>query len=334
MIKFVYPYAVLLIFLPFVIRYFSKNKMQISDFALKVPFVKDFSDIKKSILARPYDQNGHMFRYFWFLMLIWFFVVLALMRPIKEGLPMRLEHEGRDILLITDISTSMLEDDFVFNHRRVTRLEAVRAIVSDFVSKRLNDRLGLVLFGTKAYLQAPLTFDRQAVLDVLSSMQAGMAGQSTSIGDAIALGLKNLSTSKTKKDNQVIILLTDGENNDGAMSFAQAIALAKDEGIKVYTIGVGSPAFSVSAAFFGLQNQGLDEKNLKILAEETQGRYFRAESLSDLIEAYRKIDALETDTIKDNYVYPKQELYFEALFAALMIAFCGLLSVALKGAGR
>ena len=159
------------------------------------------------------------------------FIVLALMQPVKTGEPERLNNKGRDILLVTDISTSMLEEDFEYNHRRLSRMEAVRAVVSDFVKNRANDRLGLILFGTRAYLQAPITFDKQAVIDILDTMKAGMAGQSTAIGDALALALKTLRGTKTDKDNQVIILLTDGENNDGKMSVAEAIELAKGEGV-------------------------------------------------------------------------------------------------------
>ena len=110
-----------------------------------MPFVKDFEDIQKSAKSTAvFSVQAKRSKFFWFLLPIWFFIVLALMRPIEVKDPLRLENKGRDILLVTDISTSMLEDDFVFNMRRVTRLDAVRAVVSDFVSKRLNDRLGLI----------------------------------------------------------------------------------------------------------------------------------------------------------------------------------------------
>ncbi len=325
MISFLYPWAFLAFFLPFLICALLRTKSRTEQNALRVPFIKDLSLILKTSGSFISNQGLKFFSpLFWFLLLIWLFLVLALMRPVSVGEPVRLQNKGRDILLVTDISTSMLEEDFAYRNFAVSRLDAVRAVVSDFTQKRLQDRLGLILFGTRAYLQVPLTFDKKALLDVLSSMQAGMAGQSTSIGDAVALALKTLKSSKTDKQNQVIILLTDGESNDGNISFPQAIQLAKDEKIKVYTIGVGSPSFSIAQAFFGVQNTDLDEESLKNLASETNGRYFKVTSLSELAEVYQKIDSLELQDFEQNIIYPQKELYFWPLIVALALAFSGL----------
>jgi Ca-activated chloride channel family protein len=155
------------------------------------------------------------------------------MRPILYGEPVPLKTEGRDILLISDISTSMREPDFAYQGYRLDRLTAVKVVVSDFVKKRLNDRLGLILFGTQAYLQAPLTHDRQTVLEVLQSADAGMAGDSTAIGNALMLALKALQQAGAT-DRKVIILLTDGENNDG-VPMAQAMDAVRQAGVTVYT---------------------------------------------------------------------------------------------------
>ena len=125
--------------------------------------------------------------------------------------------------MVIDISTSMLQPDFHLSGRNIDRLSAVKLVVSDFIKNRTEDRLGLILFATRAYLQSPLTFDKQAIMDILLSADAGMAGNSTSIGDALGLALKNIKNEKDKK-NKVIILLTDGEHNDGALSMAEAIA--------------------------------------------------------------------------------------------------------------
>ena len=237
MISFLYPWFFVAFFLPFLICALFKKPTDSEQNALKVPFLRDLSLILKTSGSFVLNQGLKLFSpLFLFLMLIWLLLILAMMRPVSVGEPVRLQSKGRDILLVTDISTSMLEEDFAYQHHALSRLDAVRAVVSDFTQKRLQDRIGLILFGTRAYLQVPLTFDKKALLDVLESMQAGMAGQSTSIGDAVALALKTLKTSKTDKQNQVIVLLTDGESNDGNMTFAQAIKLAKDEKIKVYTI--------------------------------------------------------------------------------------------------
>ncbi|MBR6408695.1 MAG: VWA domain-containing protein [Alphaproteobacteria bacterium] len=335
MIYFVYPWLALLFFAPFLMRAFFKSDNSFNQGALKVPFLKDFSFIAKSSNSFNLNKNLKAFsKSFLFLLLIWSFLVLALMRPVSVSEPIRLQNKGRDILLVTDISTSMLEEDFSYQGRIFSRLDAVRVVVADFVQKRLNDRLGLVLFGTRAYLQVPLTFDKKALFDVLSSMQAGMAGQSTSIGDAVALALKTLNESKTDKQNQVIILLTDGESNDGNMSFAQALKLAKDEGIKIYTIGVGAPSFSIAQAFFGIQNSDLDEEGLKKLAEETKGRYFKVTNLSELADVYEKIDDLELQDYEQSVVYPQKELYFWPLLVAVFLFMSALFFSLLENARR
>jgi Ca-activated chloride channel family protein len=175
----------------------------------------------------------------------------------------------------------------------------------------------LVLFGTLAYLQAPLTFDKKAVKDILLNTDAGMAGNSTSIGDALGIALKNLRDEK-EKNNKVIILLTDGENNDGSLSMAQAIDLAEKEGIKVYTIGVGGAA-SFMSSLFSLRNNELDEKSLKALAKKTKGNYFKATDLNSLADIYQRIDALEPQNEQGNVVQEIRELFYIPLLVALLL---------------
>lgn len=330
MIVFEYPYLAFVFFLPLIVQHILRPDGQKDGRALKVPFIKDFQNIKNAQIAflnkAPKTQSAGLA----LLWLVWGCLVLSLMKPVRVFEPIHIQNEGRDIMMVTDISTSMLEDDFSYQGRRLERIEAVRAVVSDFVQHRLHDRMGLILFGTRAYEQVPLTFDKQALLAVLDTMEAGMAGQSTSIGDAVALALKSLQKSRTEKDNQVIILLTDGENNDGRISFPQAISLAKQEGIKVYTIGVGAPAFSLAKALFGIENSGLDEKSLKELADETNGRYFKVTGLAELVKVYKEIDKLEKQDFEENVVYPKEDFYFVPLLAAFLLSMIGCLFGVLK----
>ena len=326
MIIFEYPYAACLLILPFLMRLFKAKSASLGK-ALKIPFLKDIKNIQNSkINEHAFGRSKNMNPSFFVLFLCYGLLVLSAMRPVELGEPHRIEGKGRDILLVTDISTSMLEEDFVFQHRRLSRIEAVRAVVADFVQNRLHDRLGLILFGTRAYLQAPLTFDKEAVLDILGSMQAGMAGQSTAIGDAVALALKTLNHTKTDKKNQAIILLTDGENNDGQISVAEAINMAKNEGIKIYTVGIGAPQMSLARAFFNIQNSPLDEQTLKELAAQTDGQYFKVTTLKELVDVYKKIDALEEQDFEDRVVYEKDELYIVPLLIAFVLAF-GMLSL-------
>lgn len=219
-----------------------------------------------------------------------------------------------------DISNSMQEPDFALRGRRIDRLTAVKLVASDFIRKRTDDRIGLVLFGTRAYLQAPITYDKKSVEEILKTMDAGMAGDSTAIGDALGLALKTLKDSPNK-DKKVIILLTDGENNDGALTLPQAINLAREEGVKVYTIGVGS---DMSQSFFGFGmlggRPGLDEASLRKIADETKGTYFRAKDTSSLVRIYDAIDKLEPGLNENQFVQETRELYYLPLLAALLLA--------------
>lgn len=324
MITFAYPYLWSLVGLPFVFYWIMPAVRGLYGDALKIPFLADLKRISAAggIWNLSMPKEG-VSRKFWFLYLVWILLCAALARPQLVGEPFRLHNESRDIMLVLDISTSMLEPDFALSGRRITRLDAVKSVVSDFASKRANDRLGLILFGTRAYLQAPLTFDKAGVKDILWSMKAGMAGDSTSIGDALALALKTLRNAPDAK-NKVIVLLTDGENNDGSLSLGQAIKMAADEDIKVYTIGVGAPN-----SFFkmlSLGGSGIDEQGLNLLAQVTKGRYFRAENTGDLQKIYGLINTLETVSIDERYIQETEELYYVPLLLAvgLVLAF-GLL---------
>lgn len=322
MIIFLYPYFVWLLLLPFAVRWLLPVVKGSYGDALSVPFAADFADISAQSKAKNISLNkAGLTRGFWACFLIYAMLVCAAMRPVQTGIPVRISNEGRDILMVTDISTSMLEEDFSTRNFRLSRLNAVKAVVSEFVKKRQDDRIGLILFGTQAYLQAPLTYDRQSVLEILNSVDAGMAGNSTAIGDALGLALKSLKDKGGELNRKVIILLTDGENNDGSLSVPEATAMATQEGVKIYTIGVGGSRQSLLNSFFGVGGSSLDEQSLKQLAAETEGRYFRADDLKGLVNVYKAIDLLEPESSDENFVYPRQELYYiPLLFAVLLVS--------------
>ena len=177
-----------------------------------------------------------------------------------------------------------------------------------------------MLFGTRAYLQAPITFDKAAVKQILYAMQAGMAGNSTAIGDALGLALKSLKDSGNL-DKKIIILLTDGENNDGSVTLPQAVKLVKEAGVKIYTIGVGGDG-SDFASFFGLRmgGGGVDEAGLRQIASDTEGTYFRAKNTASLQKVYAAIDELEPTENEDTFVQEVREFYYIPLLAALALA--------------
>ena len=327
MIHFAYPLMFLLLVLPFFIRRFLPPVKGLHGDALRVPFLEDIAAVSAKsgkILSGANSENNS--KNIWLLWVIWILLSIAAARPEWVGEPIRIKDYGRDIMLVMDISTSMREPDFVLNRRRIDRLTAVKLTAENFIKQRGNDRIGLVLFGTRAYLQSPITFDKQSVINTLRTMDAGMAGNSTSIGDALGLALKNIREGGNK-DEKIIILLTDGENNDGSLSMAQAINLARNEQVKVYTIGVGSQNSFVDS-FFGISintGGGIDEAGLKQLAEETKGNYFRAEDTQSLQKIYDGIDKLEPSENEDQYIREAKDLFYIPLSLALLLSFAVVL---------
>lgn len=320
---FAYPYAFLLLLLPIIIRAIIPAVKGLHGDALRVPFIDDIAriNIKSGNIWGLSGEIGNKWsKSAIFLYIIFAFLVVAIARPQWVGEPIRLRNYSRDILMVMDISTSMLEPDFAINGKRVDRLTAVKNVASEFIKKRSDDRIGLVLFGTRAYLQAPITYDKKSVEEILWTMDAGMAGNSTAIGDALGLSLKSLKDAPNP-DKKIIILLTDGENNDGSLTLPQAMNLAQKEGVKVYTIGVGNDRYMETV--FGIKlggNNGLDEESLKQIAEATKGTYFRAKNTESLQKIYNIIDKMEPNSNEDKFIQETKELYYIPLLLAFLLA--------------
>ena len=320
---FAYPSAVFLLLLPLIFRYLFPAVKGLHGDALKIPFIADLQKITVKSGGVWGSQLGKKSSTaaLWILYLIYILLVLAAARPQWVGEPIPIRSQSRDIMLIMDISNSMLEPDFAVGNRRINRLAAVKKTASDFIDKRTDDRIGLILFGTRAYLQAPLTYDKKSVQDILWSMDAGMAGNSTSIGDAIGLALKNIKEDDHKE--KILVLLTDGENNDGSLAMPDAINLAKNENVKVYTIGVGSESAFIDSFFgmkIGIGSTGLDETRMKKLAQDTQGKYFRARDTKSLQQIYNAIDKLEPTENNEQFSVETKELFYIPLLVAVILA--------------
>lgn len=318
MITFLYPQCFWLLLLPLLWRLLTPAVQGRHGEALRVPFTGALSEIKSR--SRGVQLSGWSYgrsRTFAVLVLwlVWALLVAALARPQRLGEPERLPEAGYDILMVTDISTSMAERDFKSQAGYVSRMDAAKATASAFLQQRPNDRVGLILFGTLPYLQAPITYDKRAVEEVLLSMRPGMAGNSTSIGDAIGLALKTFDNLKTK-GSKIIILLTDGENNDGALSMPQALNLAQDADVKIYTIGVGQRAQSW---FGGVGLVGVDEKSLRRLAEATDARYFQATDSRSLSRVYDEINRLEPSEGNAPTIRVGKDLFYWPLGLALAL---------------
>ena len=250
----------------------------------------------------------------------WLLLVVAAARPQFIGEPLALPVSGRDLLLAVDISGSMETADMQLGRQVTDRLTAVKAVAGEFIGRREGDRLGLILFGEQAYLQTPLTFDRQTVRTLLNEAAIGLAGKSTAIGDAIGLAVKRLR--KQPQQNHVLILLTDGANTAGSVDPLKAADLAAAEGLRIYTIGVGAESRLVRGLLGSRQmsNNELDEATLTAIADKTGGRYFRARDIAGLEAIYQLLDELEPASQEGEVFRPVRELYAWPLAGALLIS--------------
>ncbi|MFZ3322754.1 MAG: VWA domain-containing protein [Usitatibacter sp.] len=251
--------------------------------------------------------------------LAWLLLVGAASRPQRVGETMHLPVTGRSIMLAVDLSGSMQTPDMRSGIRAVSRLAAVKKVAGDFIEHRAGDRLGLILFGDQAYVQAPLTLDRSTVHTLLDEAQIGLAGQRTAIGDAIGLAIKRLRDEPEK--NRILILLTDGASNSGSIDPMRAADLAAQEGVRIYTIGVGAKEIEVPGFFGSMQvvPTDLDEDALRAIAQKTGGRYFRASDVASLAQIYGLLDKIEPVSKDQQSWRPVEELYSWPLAAALLL---------------
>jgi len=250
---------------------------------------------------------------------IWLLILLAAMRPVWFWQAEPFKATGKNLMLAVDLSGSMERTDMQIGGQAVDRLTAVKKVVQDFIEKRQGDRMGLVVFGTQAFLQSPLSFDLKTVQTLLNETEIGMAGNNTAIGDAIGVTLQHLS--KAHQDHTVLILLTDGSNTAGAVQPLDAARQAKSMGVKIYTIGVGVVASrGLDQLLFG-QSRSVDTDTLKTIAERSGGQFYTAANLQQLNDIYNEINQLES-TEQDRTPYrPRTELYPWPLGAALLISF-------------
>ncbi|MEJ2643288.1 MAG: VWA domain-containing protein [Desulfosarcinaceae bacterium] len=255
-------------------------------------------------------------------------MVIGLARPQWGVRQNTILSEGINIVLAIDLSESMAALDFKKEGKVVNRLEAVKAVVADFIkgrsAERSGDRIGMVVFGTNAYTQLPLTRDYSTLIRILDRLEIGAAGKSTAIGDALGISVKRLADIESASN--LIILLTDGRSNSGSLSPAAAAQVAKSRGIKVYTIGVGSKGkvpFLVKSPLFGeryvYQRVDIDEAALKQIAEKTDGLYFRAEDTESLRKIYATIDQMEKTEVEVKTYDQYNDLYSYALLPALAL---------------
>jgi Ca-activated chloride channel family protein len=241
------------------------------------------------------------------------FLILALARPQFGDKKISVTTEGVNIILALDLSESMRALDFKKDNKIVTRLEAVKGVVLDFIMQREGDRIGMVVFGSNAFTQLPLTRDYNTIAFILERLKIGAAGPNTAIGDAIGISLKRLED--IKSESNIIILLTDGKSNSGELSWQDAAKIAANREVKIYTIGVGTKGkapFLVSDMFgqrYVYHEVDVDLKALETIAKQTNASFFQAKDLKSLGKIYEMINNLEKTKVDIEKWVEYKELY-------------------------
>jgi len=308
-LAFEWPWAFLLLGLPLLVVWLAPEFRDESE-AVRAPFFKrliELTGVLPSEGAVVIRKQGWQKLYH---VVGWLLVVTALARPMWLGDPIVKELPARDLLLLVDLSGSMEERDFLGQDGvRITRLDAVKGVVGDFIARRESDRLGLAVFGQAAFLQAPFTEDRQVVGSLLEELEPRMAGAQTMIGDAIGLAVRLFEGSE--KQNKVAVLLTDGNDTGSRMPVRRAAEIAGEEGITIHTIAMGDPTT--------VGEQALDLEALEAVAGATGGRSFLALDRAQLESVYATLDRLEPEMTDSLSYRPKRPLHWLPL--ALLLVF-------------
>ena len=320
-----WPWALLALPLPIIVRMLVPESASLQDAGLKVPSLKRF----EMLAHRSESEQLRNWR-FWVAAVAWLLLVVAAARPERIGDELDVPVSGRNLMLAVDLSGSMDQKDFELGNRRVDRLTATKAVASDFIGRREGDRIGLILFGEQAYLQVPLTLDRETVKVLLLEAFIGLAGEKTAIGDAITLAVKRIYDQGEDGGEQVLVLLTDGANTAGEIEPLKAAQLAQQVGLRIYTIGIGAEQIEVASVLGGRRrvnpSADLDEETLTGIADMTGGRYFRAKDTAGLQDIYSLLDELEPVEEPEAGFRPVKSLYYWPLTGALALA--GLLCLA------
>lgn len=308
MLELVYPWALTLVVLPVVMHYLPAYKE--SRDSVRVPFFDKLVELSEErpqtgalVLQRDRIQRV-------LVGLTWLMLVLAAAKPQWVGEPIEQQKSGRDLMIAVDLSGSMAAKDFTLEDgSQIDRLEAVKHVLGDLRAQRSADRLGLIVFGNASYLQAPFTDDHAVWGQLLDETQIGMAGQSTVFGDAIGLAIKLFNESDS--DNQVLIILTDGNDTGSMVPPIDAAKVAAHYDIRIYTIAIGDPAT--------VGEDALDLHTLERVSEITGGQHFQALDREQLGRAYRAIAELEPELYESVSFRPKQSLHWLPIALSLVL---------------
>ncbi|MEZ5572454.1 MAG: VWA domain-containing protein [Halioglobus sp.] len=322
MIEWIWPWMLLLAPLPWLVHRLLPAA-QSQQAALRAPFFDEWQQISVTQKGRTRRSGVFSNLVLW---MLWLLLLVAAARPMWIGEPIELPNSGRDLMMAVDISGSMRIEDMQIGQSLVSRVDAVRQVGAQFISQRSGDRLGLILFGSNAYVQSPLSFDTTTVKRFLAEAQIGFAGEETAIGDAIGLAVKRLK--ERPAESRVLILLTDGQDTASSVKPLDAAKLAAKLGIRIYTIGIGADSLTLPGLFgssFGSRQVNpsaeLDEAGLQEIARLTGGQYFRARNPQELVNIYDTLDKLEPVEQAKTLYRPRQSLGYIPLLGALLLSF-------------
>ena len=320
MIEVSYPYIFILLPLPLIIYWFSSNnnKKSLEQNALKVPFYNNLIHLFAN--SKTLESTKSLSWYKYILLIMWLLLITAGSGINILGKEININRSGRDLYMLIDLSGSMNIADMTVpnNPSYYKRIDIVKYIAEKFINNRKGDQIGLTLFGSHAYIQAPLTYDVKTVANILDDATVGLAGSQTAIGDAIGITVKQLINSKAK--DKAMILLTDGDNNSGTLTPLEAAKLAQKAHIKIYAIGLGGEAIKNGGQIL---NPSSDEdfKTLKEIANLTGGQFYRATDANTLVNIYNQINQLEPVKTDDIKIKLKTPVYPWILGVMLIMSF-------------
>jgi len=310
MLQFSYPWVFLLIPVPLLVFYLAPAYSEPRP-AVRVPFMERLyrltgqkGGVSAALVSRTRFQKVQV-------VLAWVAIVAALAQPVWMEQPVVRELPMRDLLVALDLSGSMETRDFTDGTGTTSdRLVAAKQVLDDFLSRREGDRVGLIFFGSAAFVQAPFTDDLDVVRELLDEAQVRMLGPRTVLGDAIGAAIRMFERSEV--DDRVLIVLTDGNDTGSMVPALRAAEIARDSGVTIYPVAMGDPEAA--------GEQALDEITLKAVAETTGGEYFHANDRNDLERIYQTLDQLNPKEVETQSYRPQRELYFWPLGFALILS--------------
>ena len=313
MLSFEYPWAFAVLALPLLLYWVLPEFRDRGD-ALRAPFFRRLAEVsgQSPRKAAVVVTKSWLQKFSW--VVIWLLLATALARPLWIGDAIVRETSARDMMLVVDLSGSMEAEDFdAADGSKISRLDAVKEVLHDFIERRRGDRLALAVFGNAAFLQTSFTDDHATVIALLDELQVRMAGPQTMIGDAIGLAIRVFESSES--DNKVVVLLTDGNDTSSQMPVARAAQIAADNGITIHTIAMGDPTTVGESA--------LDIPVLEEISDISSGQFFLGLNRDELVNIYDELDRIEPELVETVSYRPKRQLFHYPLGGAVSLMLLG-----------